>query len=652
MIATVVPETKTNGEREEFSYKIPTSLEDQVSVGSLVFIPFGKRTIRGIVTFIEEDNNKMALKEIKSVDQNFMLSPNYIEIAKQIKDYYLCSFGETISLFLPPEMKRPQTKLKVESRKLKISNIQLSADQEKIFKKLKSNLSDKGKKPALIHGVTGSGKTEIYIKLASEALSIGKQVIVLVPEIILTPQILEKFQQTFQDQVALMHSHLSKSEKFNCFFDFYSGKKPIIVGPRSALLVPSPNVGLIIVDEEQEDSFKQEQNPRYHAVTVAEMIAREFNALLVLGSATPRVETYYKASTGVYDLFTLSKRFEKENLPKATLVDLKDEAKADNYSTISRLLANEIDEVLKNHRQALLFLNRRGVSTFVSCRECGHVILCKNCSIPLVHYIKERTSYLSCHHCGHNEAAPTVCPACKSLKIKYLGAGVDKVASEIIKRYPEARIARIDSTSIKSKHDYEILYRKLLNHEVDLVIGTQMIAKGLDIPNVDLVGIISADTGLHLPHYRASEKSFQLITQVSGRSGRRDNEGKTIIQTYWPDATAIVAASTHDFQKFYQNEISERENFLYPPFVKLIRIISENKDEDKARIAIEKIATDLKESKVDFIGPGPCFYRQLHNRYRFHLIIKLNNDKTNLIAKIKQANDQSLVYDVDPTNLL
>ncbi|MFA7254176.1 MAG: primosomal protein N' [Patescibacteria group bacterium] len=683
MIVNVIPESRTFSDVESFSYLVPEKLDSQIETGSIVAIPFGKKRIRGIVSAInysssdseksEVKNTRQGskssyqLKEILSVDHSFSLPKEYLEIAKWISDYYLCSLGEAISLFLPPEMKRPHRekaecqKPKAESKKqLKL----LNKEQEEIFQILRSELSPTEtlnpvqgngnvlpqKKPVLIHGVTGSGKTEIYIKLAAETIKHGKQVVVLVPEIMLTPQTVERFQKVFGDTIALMHHSLSKSEKFNCFYDFYSGAKSIIIGPRSALLVPSKKLGLIIIDEEQEDAYKQEQNPRYHAVTLAKEIASKNNSLLVLGTATPRIETYFQVKNA-RKLFVLSKRHHQNELPATKIVDLRNEIRAGNFSPISGLLEEEIRQVLSEKRQILLFLNRRGTATFVSCRDCGQVLLCPNCSIPMVYHVNDRSSFLHCHHCDSKEPLPSNCPACHSSKIKFFGTGIEKIEREITKLFPNARIAKIDSTTINKKADYTTFFDKFKRGEIDIVVGTQMIAKGLDIPGVDLVGIVSADTGLHLPHYRASEKSFNLITQVSGRSGRLHNQGKTILQTYWPEALPILAASEHAYELFYEKEIVERQKFKYPPFSKLIRIISENPREDLAKKEIDSLATKFREQNIEFIGPGQCFYARMHNKYRYHIIVKSDKIPNETIKNIRK-DFPKLTWDVDPTNLL
>jgi len=653
MIANVIPEIKTWSDVEIFSYAVPEELRDNIKVGSLVEIPLGRKKIRGIVESIKSNNESPVykIKDLINVFNDFVLPDHYLEIIKWISNYYLCSLGDALSLFLPPQMKRPKTVPSIKFQVLSKKQLILTSEQQKIFNQLKAGLNKKNKKPALIHGVTGSGKTEIYIKLAEEALKLSKSIIVLVPEIMLTPQTVERFEEVFGDRIALRHSKLSRSEKYHTFYDFYTGKKPIIIGPRSALLVPNGNIGLIIVDEEQEDSYKQDQSPRYQATKLAEEIARKSDALLIYGSATPEIEIYHRAQKGNIDLYKLKNRHNKNKLPDAEIVDLREEIKAENFSPVSRKLKEKIDETLLNKGQVLLFLNRRGNATFVSCRDCGYVMLCPNCSIPLVYHLNERNQILKCHHCDHTEPTPLSCPKCGGMKIRYFGSGIDKIEIEIRKLYPDKRVAKVDSETIRSKNDYLKFFQKFKKGEIDIVIGTQMIAKGLDIPNVDLVGIVSADTGLHLPHYRASEKSFELLTQVSGRSGRRDKVGQTIIQTYWPESLPIICASNHDYDAFYHKEIIERQKFNYPPFSYLVRVIAENIDEKKTRADIEKIAQVLRQNDIKFIGPGACFYSKLHNKYRYHLIIKVASYPDHKITALAKVN-RHLIWDTEPINLL
>ena len=654
MIINVIPETKAFSKTGFFSYAVPAELISKIKIGTVVRIPFGKRKIRGLVESIEQNakKTKYQIKNIDSVIDDYYLPESYLKIIHWISEYYLCSLGEALELFLPPDLKRPRAKSKIQNPNVSSNpNVKLNTEQKAIFDQLSRTLLDKNKKPALIYGVTGSGKTEIYIKLAKETLKIGKSVVLLLPEIVLTPQNIERFEAVFGDQICIMHSGLSKSERLQCYLDFQKGEKKIIVGPRSALLVPNENIGLIIIDEEQEDSYKQDQNPRYHSVDLAEKIAVGTNSLLLLGSATPRIETFYKAKNSIYYLFELKGRYNTLMLPVAETVDLRNEIKHENFSPISIKLQKAISLALSKKEQVLLFLNRRGSSTFVSCRDCGFVVSCDRCDVPLIYHTNNHFGYLTCHHCDKKFQIPTKCPECNSAYIRYFGAGVEKIEDEIKRLFPKAKIKRVDAKVLRNHTEYEEFYKDFRDHKFDIVIGTQILAKGFDIPGVSLVGIVSADVGLHLPHFRAGERIFRLITQVSGRSGRRNKTGKTVIQSYWPNSAAIKFASTHDFVGFYETEIIKREKRNYPPFSHIIRVLSENRDNKKAKEEISKLADELNKNGIEYIGPGICFFQRLHNRWRYQIIIKINNLPDKNISKLHQKYS-NLVWDIDAINLL
>jgi len=689
MIAEIIPE-KRAFDKDFYSYIVPYNLTGDVKVGSICHVPFGKKTIRGVIASIQNTNNshacrqagiqaKYKLKEILDVS-DVVIPKSYIEIAEWISKYFLCSLGEAVALFLPPTILRPKKIEETRYKKQPVSpganrggdtnNIQLSIEQNEIYEQLekkfiycsslsrtKTNTSSQSpsalsnNNKALLFGVTGSGKTEIYLKLVEKCLKDGKQAIILVPEIMLTPQIVGKFEECFPDQVTVMHSHLTEKDRFLAYDQFTAGDKQILIGPRSALLVPSNSLGLIIIDEEQEDAYKQEKSPRYHAITLAEEIAKKTGAYLLLGTATPRIESYYKTKSDLYDIFILNNRYHKLILPPAEVVDLREEIKKENYSPISIKMQSAISAVLKNKKQIILFLNRRGMSTFVSCRDCGFVVLCPKCDIPLVYHLNEKYNGLSCHHCDYTASIPTVCPECQSSKIKFFGAGIEKIESEIKKQFPKARVRVIEGKSIKNKNDLAKLHADLKNGKIDILIGTQILAKGLDLENIDMVGIISADVGMHMPHFRAMEKTFQIITQVSGRSGRKHNVGQTIIQTYWPESKAISLASQHDFNAFYKSEITDREELGYPPFCHLIRVVSEDANAQKAKKEIDSVAEKLKSEGIKFIGPGKCFFSKLHNRFRYHLIIKTKKWPETRIYSIFKSNPY-LIWDAEPVDLL
>lgn len=655
MIAKILPITKIVGENHTFDYLVPDEFSKSIQVGSLVSIPFGNRKIRGIVIEIIRDapRSKYKIKNILSIDPNFVLPQKYFDIAKWVANKYICSIGESLGMFLPPEMVRPRVGKEQGTRdEGKKAKITLSKDQQEIFDAISNQQSAKIYKPVLVHGVTGSGKTEIYIKLIEQVINSGKQSVVLVPEIMLTPQTVERLVKYFGERVALLHSSLSKSEKYQSYYEFYRNEKAIIIGPRSALLVPTENIGIVIIDEEQEDSYKQDQTPRYHAVDLAEKIAQSLDAQLILGTATPRITTYHKSKTGAYSYYHLPERHGEAKIPKSTIVDLRNEIKGGNYSPISLKLQSAIRQTLENKKQVLLFLNRRGLATFVSCRDCGYIVICDNCQIPMVYHLQNNGGELVCHHCDAKKTTLAICPECKSPRIKYFGAGTEKVYQEIRNLFPGSRVLLVTADTVKSKDDYLKIFNKIKEHEVDIVIGTQMIAKGLDIPNVDLVGIVSADVGLHLPHFRSSERTFQLVTQVSGRAGRRDDKGEVIVQTYWPESLAIFSATNNDFDSFYQNEISERKKFGYPPFSDIIRIVVENISETKAREEAETIKKFLQKSKIDFIGPAKCFHSKINKRHRYHIIIKSGKIKPIIDWSTIAKSCPHTTIDVDPTSLL
>ncbi|MEI8143444.1 MAG: primosomal protein N' [Candidatus Berkelbacteria bacterium] len=655
MIAKIFPITKIVGKNDSFDYLIPAEFEPFIKSGALVSIPFGNRKIRGIVEKIvtDESENTFKLKSILGANKEFVLPSKYLDIARWVADYYLCSLGDTIGMFLPPEtIKTRKQKSENSTQEKELHEIKLSDDQEDIFQSISKTFKERNSKPVLIHGVTGSGKTEIYIKLIEQAINQGKQAIVLVPEIMLAPQTVERLTKYFGDRVLLLHSGLSKGEKSSSFFQFYQNEKPIIIGPRSALLVPTENIGLIVIDEEQEDSYKQEQTPRYHAVDLAKKIAETIGANLVMGTATPRIETYHETVNQKSCYYRLAERHGEAKIPQSKIIDLRMEMKAKNYSPLSLRLQADIKTTLEKKKQVLLFLNRRGLSTFVSCRDCGHIVMCDNCQIPMVCHIYDKQGVLSCHHCDAKKPLPAICPECGSPRIKHFGAGADRIEQEVNLLFPEARTLLVTADTIKSKKDYAEIYQKIKKHEVDIVIGTQMIAKGLDIPNVDLVGIVSADTGLHLPQYRSAERTFQLITQVSGRAGRRNDQGEVIVQSYWPESLAIVAATLNNYELFYDAEILEREKYNYPPFCKLIRIVASSENEAKAHLEIEKISVYLRELKIGFIGPAKCFFARINKKYRYHIIIKDDKINSRKDWSFLTKEFPTATLDVDPTDLL
>jgi len=482
----------------------------------------------------------------------------------------------------------------------------------------------------LLHGVTGSGKTEVYLQALAEAIRLGKRAIVLVPEISLTPQTIERFTARFPNQVAVLHSRLSLGEQFDQWQEVRQGNYNVVIGPRSALFAPVPDLGLVVIDEEHEWSYKQDTSPRYHARQVAVEMCRLHRATLVLGSATPDVESYYRASRGEYRLLSLPERLAPRiapALPEVEVVDLREELKSGNRSIFSRALQNELAGTLSRKEQAILFLNRRGGATFIQCRSCGHVLGCRRCGVSLSYHFEEEK--LVCHHCNHRQAVPRVCPECSSNKIKYLGAGTQTVAAEVAELFPGARVIRWDSDTTRQRNGHRDFLHAFREGRADIIIGTQMIARGLDFPGVSLVGVINADTGLNLPDFRAGERTFSLLSQVAGRAGRGHAPGKVIIQSYYPGHYAIQAAARHDYPAFYTRELAYRRELHHPPFSKLIRLTFAHTSDEFCQREAFRLKAELEQQRdcrgiagISLVGPAPAFLHRLRGRYRWNIHIK------------------------------
>lgn len=476
----------------------------------------------------------------------------------------------------------------------------------------------------LIRGVTGSGKTEVYMSIVEHMMSNEKQSIVLIPEIALTPQTVQRFKKRFGENIAVFHSRLSDTERYNEWLKVKNSDVKLAIGARSGVFLPFDNLGVIIIDEEHENSYKSDSDPKYNAREIAMIRSNIEKCKVVLGSATPSIESYYAAKKGSIKLLELNKRADGASMPEIRIVDMKNEIKENNNSIFSNELKKSIENCLKNNQQVILFINRRGYSTFVSCRKCGYVFKCSNCDISLTFHAEEDN--LTCHYCGNKQRVPASCPSCGSKYVKYFGAGTERVEQEIAKLFPNAKTLRMDYDSTRKKNSYENIYNAFKNKEADILIGTQMVAKGLDFKNVTLVGVISADVTLNLPDYRAAEKTFQLITQVSGRAGRGRLAGKVVIQTYSPENFSIKHASLNDFDGYFENEIIMRKQMLYPPFTKILCINISSKNEEKLKGSALSLGSllksSLKSSNVKILGPCPCEITKLKSLFRWQIIIK------------------------------
>lgn len=547
----------------------------------------------------------------------------------------------------------------------------LTDDQRRCLNSILENMrNDSDVNDFLIHGVTGSGKTEIYLQLVENMIEKGKDTIVLVPEISLTPQTIDRFIGRFGNRVAVLHSRLSHGEKFDEWRKIEEGKVKIVIGARSAIFAPFKNLGLIIIDEEHESTYKSNMNPKYNAIEVAKRRCEQSGAYLVRGSATPSVESYYQCKENNIMLLSLEKRINNRKLPHIKIVDMREELNSGNNTIFSRELYNSIKENLENKRQTILFLNRRGYSTFVSCRKCGYVIKCNDCSISMTYHLGENK--LKCHYCGLTIAPPKICPVCKSKYIKYFGVGTEKVEEFTKKLFPNAVVKRMDMDTTSRKGSYDLIIEKMKNNKIDILIGTQMIAKGLDFKNVTLVGVIAADTTLNLPDFRASERTYQLITQVAGRAGRGEFEGKVIVQTYNPEHYSIQCAKNYDYSGFYNKEIMLRKEFLYPPFTNLISIVIYGEDNRlvaiKSRevynVLIEEIQNmELYDILKDIIGPYPAPLEKIKNNYRYQILIKCTDEHIDKLKDIIKwvcilnkkkidLDDVKFSIDVNPNSIL
>ncbi|MBR3380862.1 MAG: primosomal protein N', partial [Bacillus sp. (in: Bacteria)] len=533
--------------------------------------------------------------------------------------------------------------------------LDLTAEQAEAAKPIHQAVSDDKHETFLLHGVTGSGKTEIYLQTIDHVLQKGKEAIVLVPEISLTPQMVQRFKERFGSNVAVLHSGLSTGEKYDEWRKIHRKEVKLVVGARSAVFAPFENLGMIIIDEEHESSYKQEEMPRYHAKDVAIERAGRHQCPVVLGSATPSLESYARAKKGVYTLLTLKRRVNQQQLPHVSLIDMREELRNGNRSMFSEELMLRLKEVLERKEQAVLFLNKRGYSSFVMCRDCGYVEQCPHCEISLTYHRFQKR--LKCHYCGHEAPVPAECPECHSEHIRYFGTGTQRVEEELTKVLPEARVIRMDVDTTSRKGAHEKLLTSFGNKEADILLGTQMIAKGLDFPDVTLVGVLSADTSLHIPDFRSSEKTFQLLTQVSGRAGRHEKAGSVIIQSYTPSHYSIELTKQHDYEAFYEQEMLHRRHQSYPPFYFLAMVTVSHEEVTKAAHVTDKIVQFLKMNcapNTRILGPAASPIAKIKDRYRYQCVIKYKreNELASLLRKIqdhyqKEMEQKQLMISID-----
>lgn len=632
-LKTMIPPGAMNGVKSKY--------EDVLYIGLEPEGRFGREPYIKIYDLVKKNNGVYTKTQLS---KNFSLSSS--SISTMINHGYLSTQKRISERYNTDEYRKYGEKV-------------LNEEQKNVYDGIINSSADK----FLIHGVTGSGKTEIYMALVKYYLKQEKDCIILVPEISLTPQMVERFKGRFGRDVAVFHSRLSAGEKYDEWLRVYSGKVKLAIGARSAVFLPFKNLGLIVIDEEHESSFKSDSSPKYSAREIAEERNRLEGCRVVYGSATPSIDTYYRCKNNEIKLFRIDKRADNASFPDIKITDMRQELMENNYSIFSRELIKDIKECLMKKEQIILFLNRRGFSPFVSCRKCGYVFKCKSCDIAMTYHSKE--GRLICHYCGRTEKFTNICPKCKSRYVKQFGVGTEKVENEVKKYFKGIRTLRMDFDTTRRKNSLNDIYQSFKNGEADVLIGTQMVAKGLDFKNVTLVGIIAADLSLNLPDFRAEERTFQLITQVSGRAGRGSKKGRVIIQTYNPENFSIQCASKSDFDTFYKEEIKVRKNMNYPPFSKIMSIIFSSKNE---RLLIEntrRLGCLLKEEmkKYDGIvlfGPSPCSIAKIKDYNRWQMLVK-GNIESKIALEIKNFiynnlkkyyKDIKINMDINPNSLL
>lgn len=534
----------------------------------------------------------------------------------------------------------------------------LTDEQASALEKINASVDEANGKTFLLQGITGSGKTEVYLRAAAKAVEHGKQVLMLVPEIALTAQLVKRFKAWFGDMVAVAHSKLSQNERGDVWYKMHTHQANILIGVRSAVFAPFKNLGLIIIDEEHESSYKQEERPNYHARAVALQRSRYTGAPLILGSATPDLESYYKATNGEYEHLRLTKRATGSLLPTVEIVDMRKELQERNFSVLSRKLKQALVTTASSGEQAIVLLNRRGYSTFVLCRDCGASIVCPHCAVALVYHSAGEA--MRCHYCGNTAEIPAECPTCHSRRIKFFGTGTQKAEAEL-EELPEIRVLRMDQDSTAQKFAHADILSSFARGERNVLIGTQMVAKGHDIPNVTLVGVLSADSALNLPDFRASERTFSLLTQAAGRAGRGDKAGHVIFQAYDVENKVLQQAARQDYDSFALDELKDREAFFYPPFAQMLKMTVWDKDEGQALALAKKVTTFLQAQQLEgklndilVLGPFPGLVAKVRDMYRFNILVKAKDMQPvkDALLDSEFREQRNLFFDVDPVNVI
>lgn len=626
--AEVVIENKSKYVDNYFTYEIG-SLD--VKIGSKVKVSFGTKEKFGYVFSIKEETDvpKDKIKAILEVIEEESLNEEIIKTCLWMKQRYAIKYFDAIKCFVPTGKPTKEHKKKEPYKDLESDYVKpeiLTNEQNLAITEISSAIENKENEAFLIHGVTASGKTEVYMEVMEKTLEMDRTVIFLVPEISLTPQIINRFIGRFgKDIIAVLHSKLTQRERYDEWERIKNNKAKIVIGARMGVFAPLDNIGLIIMDEEHEATYKSDMTPKYDTVEVAYKRLQYYKGVLVLGSATPSIVSYNRFREGIYNLIELKERYNKTPLPDIEIVDMRQELRKGNISIFSRKLFNAMEEAIKNKEQVILLQNRRGYSNFVSCRECGYVMKCPECNISLTYH--KSVDKMVCHYCGREQKVPNKCPECESKYIKYFGIGTEQVEEQVKEYFPDAKVERLDLDAIKNRRELEAILKRFSQGKTDVLVGTQLVAKGLDFKNVALVGVVSADTTLNIPDYRSSERTFQLITQVAGRAGRGEKQGQVIIQTYEPNNYALIAAKSYDYGSFYQAETYLRNFMEYPPFGHIIGVYFTGEREDIILEIVDTFQTYMSKA-LGKDGEGRILKPKLANNFkgqgsiRYYVLLK------------------------------
>lgn len=673
--ANLVIDNKSDQTDQLYTYGV----KDDAKIGSKVYVPFARSRNLREAYVVETDGHSgdglgKRLRYIERVDDDVSLSEEMIRTALWMKKRYICRLIDAVNCFTPvgEKARRGQRKNPFAEEKGEPSSVkELTLQQAQILQRIGEAAKAKKHRRFLLHGVTGSGKTEIYIRAAQQVLEQGRNVIVLVPEIALTGQIIDRFIGRFgSGKVAVLHSKLSLGERYDQWKkvrDGCDGDGQIVIGARSAVFAPLENIGLIVIDEEHETTYKSDHTPKYDTIEVAlkRVQDKDNNGILLLGSATPSVVSYQRAQEGIYELLELTERYNKVVLPEISIVDMREELKRGNRSIISSELCSKMKDTLEAGRQVILFLNRRGYSTFVSCRECGYVARCPGCGLSLTYH--KAGGQAVCHYCGYHEPAPNKCPECGSKYIRYFGSGTEKLEEAVSDLFPEYAAERLDLDTVKRKGELTRKLKAFRSGKTQILIGTQIIAKGLDFRNVGLSGIVSADVSLNIPDFRSPERTFQLITQAAGRAGRGDSQGHVVIQTYSPEHYAVAFASQHDYKGFFETEKQLRAYMGYPPYSDLFQIVFTAKREDAAKDGAESWYERIRgrmarEDQEMVFPPQQAYLGKIKDVYRYSMLIKCPQGRraeySRIVAAVreedieKKKKDYTAIVDINPYSFI